>query len=179
MDNDQVLDIKRRGFLTGFSGIAVGIGLTRSAHASSYPLGEDISFEVQRSDKKWRDMLTTHEYGILREGKTEKAKSSPLWNETHDGKYHCKGCGLTNYEGRWKTIIDKGWVFFFHAVPNAVLMGIDGDIPEFGAMTTGSEANTELHCRRCGSHLGHYVYIKDRKTHCINGASLVFKPKVT
>ena len=170
-------NIKRRHFLSGASGAAIGFGYMQPSLASTTPIEDEISYEVQRTTQEWKAMLSKHDYGILREGKTEEAKSSSLWTEDRDGTYHCKGCDLTSYDARWKTIIDKGWVFFFHSVPNAVLMGIDGTVPEFGDMVTGLAANTELHCRRCGSHLGHYVYIKERKTHCINGASLVFKPK--
>jgi len=67
---------------------------------------------------------------ILREGFTEKPKSSPFWLELKPGMYHCKGCDLPVYDGQWKVILEKGWVFFYHAVPDAVLFGIDGKVPE-------------------------------------------------
>ncbi len=179
MDNNHELKIKRRHFLTGASGAAIGIGLTQPVLAASAPLGDEMIYEVQRTDAQWQAMLSVDEFEILRKRGTEVAKSSPLWNETRDGLYHCKGCDLTSYDARWKTIVDKGWVFFFHSEPNAVLTDVEGPTPKYGGMITGLEAKTELHCRRCGSHLGHYVYIEDRKMHCINGASLVFKPKNT
>lgn len=73
--------------------------------------------------------------------------------------------------------LDKGWVFFYHAVRDAVLLGIDGAVQEYGQMVSPEFTVTEVHCRRCGSHLGHYVFIAGRMTHCINGTALDFKPK--
>jgi len=67
-------------------------------------------------------------------------------------------------------------VFFFHAVPDAVLFGIDGKVPEYGAMAPGT-AIAEVHCRRCGSHLGHHLKVSGEVVHCINGASVNFVPQ--
>lgn len=93
-----------------------------------YPL---FPYEVGRSDAEWRTLLNAEEYSILREGKTEAPESSPLWQETRNGSYSCKSCDLKVYDSRWKTTVDKGWVFF-HAEPNAVMTDIDGPNPAHG-----------------------------------------------
>lgn len=111
----------------------------------------------------------------MREGLTEAPKSSPLWDETKPGSYHCKGCDLYNYDARLKVVLEKGWVFFEHSQPDSVLTAIDGPVPEYGAMSEDA-ALTEVHCRRCGSHLGHLLIVAGGMKHCINGASLDFKP---
>ena len=177
MTETKKFAVSRRNFLASTTGAAtaVALGGTSQAAANQNP-SDAIAYEITYSDEEWREMLSAQEYAILRDGKTEKPKSSPLWEETAEGFYHCRGCDLCSYDGRWKTILDKGWVFFFHSEPDAVLTSIEGAVPEYGDMVSSQFSVTELHCRRCGSHLGHYVYIAGRMTHCINGAALTFKP---
>ncbi len=68
-------------------------------------------------------------------------------------------------------------MFFRHSEPNAVLTGIDGPVPEYGAADAEYGAFIEVHCRRCGSHLGHLLQIEEQLLHCINGTSLKFQPE--
>lgn len=166
--------INRRTFMG--SAVAATATATQSARAR-IAAGEssDYVYEVTRSDQDWLDRLGPSDYDILRLGYTEPPKSSPLWDEQRDGTYSCKGCDLDVFEARWKVILDKGWVFFYHPIPTTVMLAIDGRVPEYGEMATGS-ALTEVHCRRCGCHLGHFVYVAGAQTHCINGASLTFTP---
>jgi len=62
-----------------------------------------------------------------------------------------------------------------HSQTNAVLTGIDGPVPEYGNTMSTEDAFFEVHCRRCGSHLGHLLTVERQQVHCINGASLTFK----
>ncbi|PTX54971.1 peptide-methionine (R)-S-oxide reductase [Litoreibacter ponti] len=172
MPKDTSPILSRRGFFAT-SGAAA---LTLAAPARAESHGDTFQFEIVRTEKEWREQLSGIEYGILREGRTEPPKSSPLWEETRPGAYHCKGCDLHSYDGIWKIVLDKGWVFFEHAVPNAVLFGIDGPVPEYGGMAGGPGTVPEVHCRRCGSHLGHHVFLSRKILHCINGYALDFKP---
>lgn len=115
-------------------------------------------------------------YGILRRSNTEWPQTSDLWQTAHDGDYHCRGCDLPVFQGRWFEPLDKGWAFFHHAVENAVLLGVDSPVRQYGQTGMGSEdriAMTEVHCRRCGSHLGHHLLVSGMYLHCINGASLL------
>lgn len=175
-------ELTRRKFFASTGAAALSIGSISTATTASAKVKYDQSdstmkFEVVRSPEEWREILTTNEYFILREGLTERPKTSPLWKETAEGTYHCKGCELPAYSSNQKLVLDKGWVFFYHSEPDAVLMSIDGNIPaEYGAMGANSAAVVEVHCRRCASHLGHFLIINNTMTHCINGTALSFKP---
>jgi peptide-methionine (R)-S-oxide reductase len=148
-------------------------GLTNGATPSSTPAadGSDqpatsasgFRYEVRRTEAEWRAKLTEDELKILREGGTEPRNSSPLATETRNGTYACKGCDLPTYSSSQKVILPQGWVFFSHSYENAVLTGIDN-------------GQIEAHCRRCGSHLGHILYVQSMIVHCINGSALNFTP---
>lgn len=182
MANTEILT--RRHFITASSVVALTVGTASCATSQagpgtgaaprSYKPDRSYNYEVRRTDAAWRSLLDPTEYAVLREGQTENPKSSPLWNETRDGEYACKGCSLKLYDSRWKTTLDKGWVFFFHSEPNAVMTDIDGPNPAYGMSPRDNIALTEVHCRRCGSHLGHHLIVGGKPLHCINGASLNF-----
>jgi peptide-methionine (R)-S-oxide reductase len=173
------LGLNRRQLFSSAGIAALAITSGSYARVPARLSDETFAYEINRTDEEWRSMLAGDEYGILREGYTEQPKSSPLWQETKPGGYHCKGCELIVFDGRWKRQLKKGWVFFFHSEPNAVMMDIDGPTPDYGAMADGQEAVAEIHCRRCGSHLGHYLIVEGAMTHCINGAALNFVPEVS
>jgi len=174
------IPLKRRGFLhrAALSVLSIpAIAIGSRAHATKQPGDNDFQFEVTRTEKEWRAMLTEFEFGILREGKTEKQRTSPQWNETREGTYYCRGCDLHVYDTAWQVVVDKGWVFFRQNVPNAVLMGIDNSFPPSDmANPEGSPlAAIEAHCRRCGSHLGHILPVAGMALHCTNGTSFKFE----
>lgn len=126
-------------------------------------------FEVTRSPAEWRAMLTDLEYEVMREEATERAFSSPLDKETRTGTYHCKGCNLPLYSSAHKYDSGTGWPSFWQSLPNAV-----GTKPDRSLFAT----RTEVHCRRCGSHLGHIFDDGPQPTgkrHCLNGVSLSFR----
>lgn len=166
----------RRTFLTT-SGLA-GLGALSAAPADAARNPVDgFAYEITRSEPEWRARLNEAEFKILREGDTELPKSHPYWSETQDGHYTCKGCDLHLYDSAWKVVIDKGWAFYKHSVENSVLLGIDGPGPEVELEPHEPGAMIEAHCRRCGSHLGHIVWVNEQLLHCINGTSLVFHPE--
>lgn len=175
----------RRNFFASSTAAVVALAATSSAPSaeesalrSALPeLKEsDFSYEITRTEAEWRARLSETEYEILRGGRTEKQKTSPLWNEAREGSYHCKGCDHKVYDGHWKTNLNKGWAFFFHSETDAVLTGIDGPVAQYGQSSAGYAANMEVHCRRCGSHLGHLLIIENLMRHCINGTALNFYP---
>lgn len=165
----------RRAFLGTAAATAIAAPLTASAHTEA-PGSEDITYEVTRTDAEWRALLSEYDHSILREHGTEQRFSSPLWEEEAAGHYHCKGCDLTIYDSDQKTVRLIGWVFYYHARPDSVLLGID----EWPALMSESEEMgeprqvTEVHCRRCGSHLGHLILVQGDVLHCINGSALAF-----
>ena len=134
----------------------------------------DYPYEVQRTKAEWMERLGGDEeaYGILRLGNTEWPGTTDLWEAAHDGRYACAGCDLPVYDARWFVPLDKGWVFFEHSIPNAVMLAQDGPVRQYGMREDKRIALIEVHCRRCGSHLGHYLPVDGQNLHCINGTSL-------
>ena len=127
------------------------------------------TFEVTRSKAEWKAMLSTLQYKVMREGGTERAGSSPLDKNYEAGTYHCRGCDLALYPSGTKYDSRTGWPSFYQSLPNAI--GTKADRKLFAV-------RTEVHCRRCGSHLGHVFAdgpAPTGKRHCLNGVSLVFK----
>lgn len=132
-------------------------------------LAKTCSFEVCLSDAEWRARLTEAEYLVLREEDTERPYTSPLNDETRPGIYHCRGCDLPLYDAAAKYDSGTGWPSFFESLSDAV-----------GTKTDRRyvfQVRTEVHCRRCGGHLGHIFDDGPKPTgkrHCLNGLSLAF-----
>ena len=150
----------RRTFLgTALAGTAV----------ATLPGSVLAAFEVTRSEAEWRAMLTRAEYKVMRQEGTERAGSSPLDKNWAKGLYHCKGCDLPVYSSEHKFDSGTGWPSFWQSLPGAV-----GTKPDRKLL----RVRTEVHCRRCGSHLGHIFDdgpAPTGKRHCLNGISLNFK----
>lgn len=166
----------RRAVLAG-SAAALGGITAGSAARAGQTQGDTFQYEVTRTEAEWRERLSDLEYAILRDGRTEGRRSSEFWQSDAPGTYQCKGCDLTLYESDWKTNLDIGWVFFHQSCENAILMSIDAPSADHeDMMADPSEAMIEAHCRRCGSHLGHILFVPPAETtlHCINGAALTF-----
>lgn len=126
-------------------------------------------FEVTRTEAEWRAMLTDLQYRVMREEATERAGSSPLDKNYADGTYFCRGCDLALYPSATKYDSGTGWPSFYDNLPDAI--GTKPDRKLFSV-------RTEVHCRRCGSHLGHIFGDGPQPTgkrHCLNGVSLVFR----
>ncbi|MDZ4093423.1 MAG: peptide-methionine (R)-S-oxide reductase [Paracoccaceae bacterium] len=176
--------MKRRTFMQGaaIGALAVpALTVTARVQAQTAPAADtEFVFEVIKTEDEWRAQLGEEDFRIMRMGKTEKPRSSPLWYEVRAGDYHCKACDLHVYESKWKTIVDVGWVFFTQNVPNSVLMGIDESSPYGAILGANSDvpfALIEAHCRRCGGHFGHITLIDGQVLHCLDGASLNFVEK--
>lgn len=158
IDNAKGQVMKRRDFLAGTAAFAVTAGP-----------GFAQGFEVTRTEAEWRAMLTDLEYKVMRREGTERAGSSPLDKNYAAGTYHCRGCDLALYPSSTKYDSRTGWPSFWDALPNAVRTKPDRKL---------LRVRTEVHCRRCGSHLGHIFDdgpAPTGKRHCLNGVSLVFK----
>ncbi|WP_341368561.1 peptide-methionine (R)-S-oxide reductase [Yoonia sp. BS5-3] len=168
--------ITRRGLLKS-SATAGGLSILAIDANADVPAGRDpFDYEINRSEAEWRALLSDGDYSILREGSTEIPKSSPLWNETREGQYNCKGCDLPQYSSATKVVLDKGWLFFTASEPNSQLMSqdIQGEMAEAVDLDP-FDVLIEAHCRRCGSHIGHILPVIGKALHCVNGASLNFE----
>ena len=164
----------------GASFLALTVAHSRSATAmTEHHIDTPHIYEVQRSATDWRTQLTDGEHFILREGGTEQPHSHRYWKLKEVGTYRCKGCDLTIFDSVQKLDITKGWVFFRHSRADAVLTGLDTpDGRSLGDPFAAMQALMEVHCRRCGSHLGHLVSLGEvpgRPIHCINGLALMFE----
>lgn len=149
----------RRAFLLSASALA----LTRPASATT------CGFEICLTDAEWRARLSREEYRVLRDHGTERPYSSPLNDETRAGTYHCRGCGLAVYSSQAKYDSGTGWPSFYQSLPNAIGTQEDRRLV--------FQVRTEVHCRRCGGHLGHVFSDGPQPTgkrHCLNGVSLTF-----
>lgn len=158
------------------STVFFGAGLLATQGKAAVPAGRDaFDYEVVKTEEEWRAQLSESDYTILREGKTEKPRSSELWNEESEGTYSCKGCALPIYGSDTKVVMNKGWLFFTAGVGNALLMSQDG--PAVMAESPDPYGiHIEVHCRRCGCHIGHILPVAGKALHCVNGASLDFSP---
>lgn len=126
------------------------------------------TFEITKSDAEWRQALTPEQYRVLREHGTERAGTSPLDKEYGKGTFLCAGCELALFSSDTKFDSRTGWPSFYAPLDNAV--GTTSDRSFF--MT-----RTEVHCRRCGGHLGHVFDDGPQPTglrYCMNGAALKF-----
>ncbi len=128
------------------------------------------AFEVALSDDAWRKRLTPEQFTILRRAGTESPESSPLLREHRPGTFACAGCALPAFDSSTKFESGTGWPSFYRALPNAIETTTD---------TSLFETRTEVHCRRCGGHLGHVFDDGPKPTglrYCMNGAALAFRP---
>ncbi|MFO7309609.1 MAG: peptide-methionine (R)-S-oxide reductase MsrB [Pseudomonadota bacterium] len=127
-------------------------------------------FPVEKSDEEWRAALTQAQYNVLRKHGTERAGTSPLNSEKRAGIYHCAGCGQPVFSSSTKFDSGTGWPSFYAPIAGAV--GTSEDRSFF--MT-----RTEVHCSRCGGHLGHVFDDGPLPTglrYCMNGVAMTFTP---
>jgi peptide-methionine (R)-S-oxide reductase len=129
-------------------------------------------YEVEKPDTEWRAELSPEQFRVLREHGTERPGSSPLNAEKRPGTFLCAACGQALFEAGAKYESGTGWPSFWAPIDdNAV--GTQTDRSLF--MT-----RTEVHCARCGGHLGHLFPDGPKPTgqrYCMNGAALRFQPK--
>lgn len=109
-------------------------------------------------------------YYVMWQNGTEPPFSSPLLNEKRKGTYYCANCNLALFSSKTKYDADEGWPSFYAALPNATATRPDYELVE---------ERTEVHCKRCGGHLGHIFDDgppPTGKRYCIDGVALHFVP---
>src|SRR5262245_24365812 len=127
---------------------------------------------MDKTDDEWRNSLTPEQFRVLREHGTEPRGSSPLNKEKRHGTFRCAGCGEPLFDSDTKFESGTGWPSFFAPLgEEAVATTVDRSY----GMT-----RTEVHCRRCGGHLGHVFPDGPDPTglrYCMNGVAMRFEPK--
>lgn len=131
----------------------------------------DQKFEVTKTDAEWKETLTPEQFQVLRKHGTERAGTSPLDKNYTEGTYTCAGCGLPLFSSETKFNSGTGWPSFYAPLEDAIATTTDRSF----FMT-----RVEVHCRRCGGHLGHLFNDGPAPTgqrYCMNGVSLNFTDK--
>jgi peptide-methionine (R)-S-oxide reductase len=157
----------RRILLTTTAGLGLLAALRFVRGSEAQAAG---SFEVSMSEEEWRKKLTPAQFNILRKHGTEPAGTSALNKEKRKGIFACAGCDLPLFSSDTKYESGTGWPSFWQPLPNAI-----GTTQDRSFMMV----RTEVHCRRCGGHLGHVFDDGPKPTglrYCMNGLSLTFKP---
>ena len=143
-------------------GVAALIGVSGGAKAK-----EGYAFRL--SDAEWKKRLSGPAYAVLRHEATERAGTSPLLNEHRKGVFACAGCGQALFDSRTKFESGTGWPSFWAPIKGAVATTKDYKI---------GFPRTEVHCSRCGGHLGHVFDDGPKPTgkrYCMNGVALKFR----
>jgi peptide-methionine (R)-S-oxide reductase len=129
---------------------------------------ENRELEVTKTEAEWRQILTPEQFRVLRQQGTERPYSSPLSKQSGTGIYHCAGCDLPLFASDTKFESGTGWPSFYAPLNGAVDTSVDRKL----FMT-----RTEVHCHRCGGHLGHVFDdgpAPTGKRYCMNGVALKF-----
>jgi peptide-methionine (R)-S-oxide reductase len=127
-------------------------------------------YEVTHTPDEWRKLLTPEQYAVLREADTERPFTSPLNHEKRKGVFACAGCDLPLFASETKFDSGTGWPSFYAPIEAAVKQDTD---------YTFGMVREEVHCSRCGGHLGHVFDDGPKPTglrYCINGVALKFVP---
>jgi peptide-methionine (R)-S-oxide reductase len=128
------------------------------------------TFEVNLADEEWRRRLTPEQYRVLRQHGTERAGTSPLDREKRAGTFECAACGQPLFQSDAKFDSRTGWPSFFQPIDGAIATSDDRSL---------FTVRTEVHCSRCGGHLGHVFEDGPAPTglrYCMNGVAMRFEP---
>jgi peptide-methionine (R)-S-oxide reductase len=128
-------------------------------------------FAVEKSDEDWKRELTPEQFQVMRQHGTERAGTSPLNAEKRDGTFRCAACGEPLFDSGTKYESGSGWPSFYKPLEGAV--GTDED-------SSHGMRRTEVHCAKCGGHLGHVFPDGPQPTgerYCMNGVALRFDEK--
>lgn len=161
--------MKRRQVISIGAGV-LGVGvLAMNLFRKTAAAEPGTHFEIEHTEAEWRARLSPAQYGVLRDHATERAGSSPLDHERRKGIFHCAGCDLPLYASEKKFDSGTGWPSFFEPLQNAIATSEDRSF---------FSTRTEVHCRRCGGHLGHVFDDGPAPTglrYCMNGVAMNFK----
>ena len=130
----------------------------------------DSNFELTKTEAEWREILTPEQFNVLRKHGTERAHTSPLDKEYGKGTFVCAACEQPLFSSETKFNSGTGWPSFYAPIEGGIGTSIDKSF----FMT-----RIEVHCSRCGGHLGHVFNDGPKPTgqrYCMNGVALKFIP---
>ncbi|MEE9433801.1 MAG: peptide-methionine (R)-S-oxide reductase MsrB [Sphingorhabdus sp.] len=158
--------LARRGFIAA-GGLAIIGGLSFALFRAA-PTVAKTKYRVSYSDAVWRKRLSPAAYRVLRKASTERPYSSALNKEKRRGDFVCKGCSQRLFSSAHKYKSGTGWPSFYRALPGGIGTSTDYKI---------GTPRTEVHCARCGGHIGHVFNDGPKPTGkrwCMNGVAMRF-----
>lgn len=161
---DQILDRRR---LLGWLGASAALPVLAACGSGA---AEAKAYPVSYSDAEWRRRLTAEQYAVLRRKATERPGTSPLNREHRRGTFVCAADNHPLFASSTKFESGTGWPSFWRPLPGAIGTSTDYAI---------GVPRTEVHCARCGGHLGHVFDDGPRPTgkrYCMNGDAMLFRP---
>ncbi len=165
--------MKRRVLLEAGAAIAGALWLSNylTRRDEVMTTSNSEKFEVNKTEEEWRKTLTPEQFRVLRKHGTERAGTSPLDKNYADGTYVCAACGQPLFTSETKFNSGTGWPSFYQPIEGAISTTVDRSF----FMT-----RVEVHCSRCGGHLGHVFEDGPAPTgqrYCMNGVAMEFNPE--
>ncbi len=161
--------MKKRYFLQGGAAIVGTVCLSRYLTGKPQTIAiAKNKFEITKTDEEWRKILTPEQFRILRKHGTEFPDTSPLNKQYAKGTYLCAACKLALFTSETKFNSGTGWPSFYAPIDGAIGTSEDKSL---------IIARVEVHCRRCGGHLGHVFDdgpAPTGKRYCMNGVAMKF-----
>jgi peptide-methionine (R)-S-oxide reductase len=166
--------MNKRTFLTaGAAWLGTTYFLNRLLRRTTVMAASQEQFTVNKTEDEWRQELTPEQYKVLRKHGTERAGTSPLDKQYGKGLYVCAACDQHLFSSETKFDSGTGWPSFYAPLEGGVSNTVDRSF---------FMVRTEVHCSRCGGHLGHVFDdgpAPTGKRYCMNGVSMEFEPEGT
>lgn len=163
------MNFNKKLLLIGILSISISACAQQSDKKAESKASEGIE-KIELSEAEWKSRLTDEQFYVLRKEGTERAFTGEYWNNKEKGTYLCAACKLPLFSSETKFKSGTGWPSFYEPI-NTVNVGQDRD-SSLGML------RTEVHCARCGGHLGHVFPDGPKPTglrYCINSVSLAFE----